>query len=171
MFSISPAKAEFLLDPYAGMAFNSSGEIGGGEVGISGTTVGARLGFYKAGFSIGADGRRNSWTLDPDSGADDSNVTFTQLGLFIGYELPMKVRFWGVYIFNMEGVDDDNTELVYKEGSGMVFGFGLKLLAWLSANFEVSNLSTAKYDNGTTEVDLDADYTAYTLSISLPLTI
>lgn len=169
--SVKTARAEFLLDPYAGMAFNSSAELAGSEAGLSGTTVGARFGFYKAGFSLGADVRRNSWELDPDSGADSTNYTFTQTGLLIGYELPAKVRFWGVYVFGLEGVNDDDTDLKYKEGSGLTFGFGLKVLAWLSANFEISNLSTAKFDNGTTEVDLDADYTVYTLSISIPLVI
>lgn len=171
VFSVKQAKAEFHLEPFVGMAFNSSAEMGGAENSVSGTTVGARVGFTKAGFSVGMDGRRNAWVFDPDSGGSKSNYTFTQLGLFIGYELPTMVRFWGSYVLSMEGVDDDDTDNKLKEGSGMVFGVGFKVVPFMSLNFELSNLSTAKAETSAAEVDFDADYTAYTIGVSLPLSI
>ena len=169
VFGTNKADAGLLLEPFAGMSFNSSGELDGGEVKITGTTVGARLGFQKMGFSLGMDGRRNSWNLDPDSGAADSDYAFTQLGFFLGYELPMKVRFWGNYVFNVEGVDVDDSSSKLTEGSGMVFGFGLKLLGWLSFNVEISNLSTTRRKTSSGASDYAADYSGYTISLSIPL--
>mgnify|MGYP003688564919 CR=1 FL=1 len=96
-------------------------------------------------------------------------MTFTQLGFFVGYELPMMVRFWGTYIFSMEGIDDDDTEIKVLDGSGMVFGVGFKVMPFISLNFEISNLATAKRETTVGEADYDADYSAYTLGISLPL--
>lgn len=171
VFSIQQAKASLLLEPFAGMVFNSSADDPTDGNKVSGTVVGARLGVQQMGLMAGLDGRRNSWNLDPDSGGADSDFTFTQLGFFVGYELPIKVRFWGTYIFSMDGTDDDDANNKIKEGSGTVFGFGLKILGWLSANLEASNMKTDKYKNNLGEVDYKVDYTAYTLSLSFPLNL
>ncbi|MBT4790372.1 MAG: hypothetical protein HON90_02275, partial [Halobacteriovoraceae bacterium] len=60
------AHAGFLLEPYAGMQFNSTYDVdGGGDGNITGTAVGARVGFQNLGLMLGIDGRRSSWTLEP----------------------------------------------------------------------------------------------------------
>lgn len=171
IFSSNPAKAELLVEPFAGVAFNSSAELGGNEFSFTGSSVGGRLGFLKHGFSLGLDGRRNAWSFEPDSGGADTDYTFNQLGFFVGYELPSLVRFWVNYVFSMEGVNDDDDDLKLKEGSGLVFGVGFKIIPFMSLNFELSNLTTTKAETATSEGDFDADYTGYTISLSIPVSI
>lgn len=170
VLSTNQAKAALFFEPFAGMAFNSSGELSGTEVDISGSSLGLRLGFENMGLSLGLDGRKNTWKLDPSSGVN-SNYTYTQLGFFVGYELPAMIRFWGNYVFNLEGVDDDDADTKFTEGSGMVFGVGFKTIPFISLNFEISNLSTKKLKSAVSEIDYDTDYTAYTLGVSFPFTL
>ena len=93
------------------------------------------------------------------------------LGFFVGYELPAMVRFWGNYVFNLEGVDDDNSNNKLTDGSGMVFGVGFKAVSFISLNFEISNLKTTKAEWSGVESDMDADYNTYTLGVSFPFSI
>lgn len=161
------AKAGFMIDPHVGMAFNSTGEYGGADVDVTGTSVGARLGIYNMGFMVGVDGRRNSWNLDFESGAD-SDWTYTQLGFLVGYDFPMMLRVWGEYIMSIQADNDDNDNIL-KEGSGTLIGFGYKVLPFVSLNFEVSNLKTEKIDDGDgNETDLEVEVTAYTVGVSIP---
>lgn len=163
------AQAALLVEPFAGMDFNSTVDANGTDGDITGTTVGARLGFQNMGFMLGLDGRRMSWNFEPDTGADD-DYTFTQLGLFVGYDFPMMLRLWGNYVFSLEG-DDDDSDTKLKEGSGLAFGIGYKVVPFVSLNFEISNTKTAKIDNGTVEVDADYKYSSYLLSVSFPISI
>lgn len=162
-------RAGFLLEPFAGMQVNSSGELDGSEFDLTGNTVGTRLGFQNLGFMVGLDGRRMSWNLETDT--TDVDYTFTQLGLFAGYDFPMMLRLWANYVFSLEGINDDDTDLILKDGSGLVFGVGYKVIPFVSLNLEVSNLTTKKFDNGVSEVDYDGDYTSYLLSVSFPLSL
>ena len=163
------AQAAFLLEPFAGMNFNSTAELNGTDADVTGTSVGARIGFQNMGLMLGLDGRRNSWNFETDT--TDSDYTFSQLGFFVGYDFPMMLRIWGNYVFSYEGTNDDDSDIKLKEGSGMVFGIGYKVVPFVSLNFEISNLETKKLDNGTSESNYDADYSTYLLSVSFPLSL
>lgn len=163
------AQAAFLLEPFAGMEFNSSAELSGTDTDTTGTTVGARLGFQNLGLMIGLDGRRMTQNFEPKTGSD-IDVTFTQMGLFVGYDFPMMLRIWGNYVFSLEGENDD-TSTKYTEGSGLVLGIGYKVVPFVSLNLEVSNTETTKFENDVTDGDYDAEYSSYLLSVSFPLSI
>jgi len=163
------AQAAFLLEPYAGMEFNSTASNDNSDYKISGTSVGARGGFQNLGFMFGLDGRRSSWTLKPDSGSDD-DWSFTTLGLFVGYDFPILLRVWGEYVISHNGENDDKVKLT--DGSGMIFGIGYKIMPFVSLNFEIANLKTTKIESASgTESDRDQKYNSYLLGISIPLSI
>ena len=167
LFFISEhSHAGTIIEPYAGLNLASTWKTGTDDGDLTGNTIGARLGFSQMGFMAGVDGRRGNLTIESTTDAD---YTFTQLGAFIGYEAPMMLRFWAEYIFSVEGVDDDNSDNKYLSGTGTLFGVGYSALPFVSINFELSNVTTTEFDNGTTKIDYDVDYTTYLLSISLPL--
>jgi hypothetical protein len=170
-FYAEKSEAAFLLEPYAGLNVSSTYQVGTQTEGtLSGSSVGARVGFTQLGLMLGLNGQRGTYTLSPATGSD-SDFTFTKMGFFVGYDFPVMLRIWGEYVFSYEGVDVDNTDNKRTEGSGTTFGFGYKIIPFVSLNLEVSNLSTAKYKTATAEVDSDVDYTQYMLSVSLPLSI
>lgn len=163
------ANAGLLLEPFAGMEVSSTGDANGTDVDITGSAVGARLGFQNLGFMFGLDARRNSWNLEADS--SDGDFTFTQLGLFVGYDFPIMLRVWGNYVFSLNGEDEGKNK--YTEGSGLVLGLGYKVIPFVSVNFEMSNTKTTKYKSDTSgnEGDLDYKYSSYLLSVSFPLSL
>ena len=81
------------------------------------------------------------------------------------------IRLWGEYIFSFEGVNDDDSDSKLTEGSGTSFGVGYKVIPFLSLNFEISNLATAKAETSVLEYVSDRAYTSYVLSVSLPFSI
>lgn len=166
-FMTEQVKAGTIIEPYAGTNLSSTWKTDNDDGDLSGTTIGARLGFSQMGFMAGIDGRRGSLGIKSDSGTSD--YTFTQLGAFVGYEAPMLLRFWAEYIFSVEGIDDDNSDNKYLSGSGTVFGVGYSAFPFISINLEVGSVTTTEFDNGTTKTDFDVTYNTYLLSISLPL--
>lgn len=161
------AHSGLLLEPFAGMAFNSSGEVASTDAEISGSTIGGRLGFQHLGFMLGLDGRQDKWNLDLDSGGD-LDLSGQTLGFFVGYEFPVMLRVWANYIFSSE-FENDDSDLKYSEGSGTILGIGYKALPFISLNLEISSIQTTK--ESTQDVDLEIDYNVYTLSISLPFSL
>lgn len=161
------AYAGLLLEPFVGMAFNSSGEVANTDVDITGTSVGGRLGFQHLGFMLGLDGRQDKWNLDPESGSE-LDITGQTLGFFVGYEFPVMLRLWANYIFTSE-FENDDSDLKYTEGSGTILGVGYKALPFVSLNLEISSLQTTK--ESTLDIDYEIDYNVYTLSVSIPLNL
>lgn len=169
------ANAAFLLEPYAGTQFISSYETegtgAGSEGDITGSAIGLKLGFKQMGFNFGLNGQRSSWTFTPEEG-DESDVTYTRMGAFIGYDLPIGIRLWAEYVFSFSGTaDDENLDSEYKEGSGTAFGFGYQVIPFLSLNLEMANLQTATFVNNGTESDFNVDYQTFIFSVSLPFSI
>ena len=164
------ASAGSIIEPYAGALLNSTYNAKGVVKGdLSGTAVGARLGFSQMGFMAGLDGRRIFSKFEPETGTD-SEYTFSQLGFFVGYELPIMLRFWGEYVFSYDGADDDDADNKIKKGSGTLFGVGYAVLPFVSLNLEMSSVTTTESTNlanGT--VDQDIDHKSWVVSISLPL--
>jgi hypothetical protein len=163
------ANAGSIVEPYAGALLNSTYSDDNSVKGdITGTTVGARVGFSQMGFMAGLDGRRIFSNYEPETGAD-SDYTFSQLGFFVGYEMPIMLRFWGEYVFSFEGVDDDDSENKIKKGSGMLFGVGYAFLPFVSVNLEMSNIISTQYADSSGTSDFDMDHKSWVVSISIPL--
>lgn len=145
--------SSLLIEPFAGMSVGSTGELGGTEADLSGSVVGARLGYQNMGFMLGLDARNHSFNADSDTG--DSDFTGTTIGGFIGYELPIMFRFYAGMI--LSGSFEGESDVEYTEASGSFVGIGYKALPFISLNFEMYNGSTAKIKSGSTELDYDGD--------------
>lgn len=156
------------------MKFNGqyNGETSGNSGVVSGTEVGARLGFTEMGFSFGFDGRRLSLSYKPDaSGAKDTDHTFTQYGVFVGYELPIMLRFWGTYVLANNGTDNDDADNKVLTGSGTIFGVGYKALPFISVNLEYYSLSNTERETSSGKTDYTTDSKGFVLGVSVPLSI
>ncbi|MBD64224.1 MAG: hypothetical protein CME62_03400 [Halobacteriovoraceae bacterium] len=165
----SVASAGTLIEPYAGMFLNSTYD-GDVEGDLSGNAVGMRLGFQQLGFMAGLDGRRAFVNLEPETG-DDADYTMTQLGFFVGYNFPVLLRVWGEYVFALDGVNDDDSDVKLKKGSGFLIGLGYSLLPFISLNLEYGSVGTTEIESSTGTSDLEIDNNVLFLSLSLPLTI
>ena len=170
------AQAAFYLEPFAGMLVSSSYELELNSTSIEGkvdgSQVGGRVGYTKMGFSLGLDGRRTSLKIKPDSDSyDDQDYTATQSGFFVGYELPIGLRFWANYVFSSEASNDDDSERKFKEGSGHNIGIGYQPIPLISINLEMFQLNYAKYENALGEQDADFVSSGMVLGISVPVSI
>lgn len=163
-FMAMPANAAFLIEPYLGTHFNSTSDDG--DTAITGTAMGARLGYQSLGLMLGLNYKSADLEFDPDSGSS-SDIDHTHYGLFVGYEFPILVRAWAEYVIGGGAESDSGAE--YDSVSGTQVGFGYTGLPFISINLEVGNL---KYEEGTYgSLDLDdSEISTYMLSISLPLT-
>ncbi len=168
------ANAGFLVEPYLGTYLSSTYEGDSNAEGdLTGTAVGARVGFQNLGLMLGLDGRRHTWTSDPDDGTDGSELSGTSLGLFVGYDFPILLRVWAEYIFSNTLDETDGDEDEYYEGGGTLFGLGYKVLPFVSVNLEMGTFTTSKAKDGTTgtEFDFDLENKTYLLSVSFPISI
>mgnify|MGYP003685966597 CR=1 FL=1 len=168
-YSASNAQAGFLIEPFAGIEMGSTSEDNNGDSGdMTGNTMGARVGWQNAGLMAGLDYRMMNWTIEGDP--DDSDASFTQMGLFVGYDFPMMLRLWGTYVFSMEGEDDDSGNEI-TDGSGLNLGIGYKVMPFVSLNLEIGSTKTTKLKSGSNEIDFDLKYNSYLFSVSFPISI
>lgn len=88
----------------------------------------------------------------------------TNTSAFVGFELPILLRFWGEYVLSSNFKDDDDLDIDFKNGYGLGVGFtGLPLV---SLNLEVQTLNY-EYQTGGYNIDLGLAVT--TFSVSFPL--
>jgi len=162
--------AGFLVDPYIGFKFGSKDQTvknlgaanGTYEDKDSGYAIGSRLGYSFLGLMGGLDFNVGSITDKADSspagitvsGEDDYSTK--QVGLFLGYELPILFRFWGTYYFTNEweakssntvtGTDKGDTY----SGSGFGLGVGFTGLPIVSINLEYKKSTFDEFKDGVT---------------------
>ncbi len=161
-FMAMPANAALLIEPYIGMHFNSEAEDADAD--ITGTGIGARLGYQNLGLMLGLNYKSASLEFEPDSGSN-YDVDQTSYGLFVGYEFPILVRAWAEYIIGGNAEFDGGSE--FDTISGTQLGVGYTGLPFVSLNLEIGNLT---YEEGPSGTD-DQDISTYMFSISLPLTL
>ena len=121
----------FYLEPFAAMNFNGTykNNNSSDKGDLTGNLIGAKIGFSQMGFSVGLDGRRFSYKLESESSSvDDLNYTGDVFGAFIGYDLPIMLRFWGSYFLGGELQDSDNSANSIGSPSGYAVGVGYKIL-------------------------------------------
>ncbi len=174
LFYYTKAEAAFLIEPFAGIQINSTYDdtTASDKGDVTGTAVGARVGFQNLGFMLGLDYRKSSLKFVSDAaGNADSDFTFTTTGFFVGYDFPMMLRVWGTYVFGHNG-DDDDSDLKTFEGSGTVIGIGYKVIPFVSLNLEIGNYQNDKVKSAAgVESDYDSATTSYLLSVSFPISI
>jgi len=167
------AKASLLLEPYLGYALNGKG-INSGSTDISYDTVtyGARVGYSSIiGLMFGIDYSLQSPEIDfeqPNGTIDSDKRDKSQLGVFVGYELPLLFRGWATYYVasKLEHSDGDK-----ETGNGYAVGVGFTGLPFLSLNLEYRSCEYDEIErasNGDKEA-IDRGLKEILLSVSLPL--
>lgn len=160
---------------YTGGVFNdSTGDADG---------LGAvlRLGFHVSDIVFVAADGRYSW-LDHKSSIDNqkSDAEAYQLAPVIGFQTPFAgIRVWGGYIAlaEMDPAGTDQWDFKFKEGTGPLFGAGLRFGA-VSLNVEYKNV---KYDSTSLQrgplgvsapnTDVETEDEAWIASLTFPLAL
>ncbi len=156
-----------MLEPYAGY---HSGKIRyqNSTEGQSGFTYGGRLGLQRLGLMAGVDYMTGSWRQDEDPKGDD---TPTDIGAFVGYEFPVMLRVYGVYVFDSKlKAKYDNTADPTDEykGTAMKAGVGFTSFPFVVVNIEYivstfTELDGVKITNGNVKTEMIG------ATLSLPL--
>ncbi len=126
------------------------------------TTLGARLGGSFLLFSAGVD-----FGMDTFDGSTRSNTS-----AFVGFDFPILVRAYAKYMIssNLENDDLDDLNVDVAFNDGYVLGLGFTGLPLVSINLEIEK-SSYTYEDYPILGDLDVDFAATTLTVSLPLDI
>jgi hypothetical protein len=169
----SQANASLLIEPVVGYSygkFNSEVEIGPvsekNDDSLSGTSYGGRLGYQNFGFQIGLD------YLASNMSYDSNDLKTQEWGGFVGFEFPILVRVYAGYVFSGSGTaefEDVDGDVNLKGGTGPKIGVGFTLLPFLDINVEYRRISYDSKEEGVRTID--SDYSATTLSFSLPFAI
>jgi hypothetical protein len=158
---VNQAKAGFYIDPALGMHITDA-EVGTTDD-LSGMGFGTKVGWKTLGLSFGVDYQ----TVNLESDSSNFEVDTTEIGLFLGYDLPILFRFWVSYAVSLSG-DIANTTTDYDSGSGTKIGIGYTGLPLLSINLEIKSYN---FDENSAGATIDQDYNATFLSISFPFSI
>lgn len=177
MIVAGSAQASFLIEPH--LAYNVSGTGDNTVAGVkveheySGAQYGARVGGQYLGFMAGLD-----YTLSkPDLKSTALGTTSTtsldnkELGIFVGYNLPILLRAWGTYYF------DTTSKYSSGEFSGhtIELGVGFTALPFLSLNAMYRNVTLDENKSGgtTTKLTGSAEYNLheFVVGVSLPINL
>ncbi len=171
------AQADLLLEPYLGYTF-ASGEQGNDyEYDYMTPQIGGRVGYQMLGLMAGLDYSTSLGKFDTDvktvsTGAESTyKYQKNQLGVFVGYNLPILLRVWGTYYFNAN-IEDDIAPITEHSGSGFALGAGFTGLPFVSLNLEYRSFSYDESETSgtTTTLNPSLDINEIFLSVSLPLT-
>lgn len=179
-------KAGILVEPYLGYSLAGSGDSTFGTTkydhSYSTPTLGGRLGYGMLGFMAGIDYSMQTFGLESEVGSTkfDDDVSKSQLGIFVGYQLPILLRVWGTYFLSSKIEGDDSqasgtlfdSRYEFSDGGGYALGAGFTGLPFVSINLEYRTL---EYDKGElsgatiTNYNEKLDLSEILLSVSLPL--
>lgn len=163
----SKAFAGFLIDPYIGTGsfvgtFDAANAVAEGndvddaEESLSAT--GARLGYSFLLLSAGIDYQMA--TVDGESQTNTS--------AFVGFDLPILLRFWAEYFLTSTYEFDDDYDVTFKDGYGL--GIGFTGLPFVSLNLEAQYLNyELEADVAGNALKYDFATVSYLFSVSLPL--
>lgn len=166
---VSTAQADILLEPYLGYQTGTLKMTGSTDTKATGLVYGARAGYQSLGLMVGLDYLTGALKDDDTPSAD---VTPSDLGIFAGYNFPVMLRVYGVYVLKAESKSKDSSgTATLKEGKGIKLGVGFTPLPLVSINLEYFQNEYDKVDvGGTTYTNLNPKTSGYGLTVSLPLT-
>lgn len=172
-FFTGVAQASFLIEPHLGYNISGSGESGSGaaltKYSYSGVQIGARAGYQVLGFMAGLDFTRSSYTFESKgiTSTVNNDVDKNEVGIFVGYNLPILLRAWATYYFS----NTAKYSGISKETSGNTteLGVGFTGLPFLSINLMLRLVSFDPYTAVPTSPA--QDLTEIVLGVSLPLTL
>ncbi len=161
--------AGFLIEPYLG--FVSGEQKQATTAKFTGTEYGARLGYSMLGFAIGAEYAAGSFS---DDQTPKSDITMSDIGLFVAYNFPVLVRAYATYVPSSElKVNNSGLDSTLKSGNSMKLGVGFTGFPIINVNLEYISSSYSKIDTTIGAFDLDpkSTGTAFALSISAPFNL
>jgi hypothetical protein len=101
---------------------------------------------------------------------DDFNTG--EWGGFVGFEFPILIRVYAGYIFS--GTADYKTDTIdtsFSGGTGPKFGVGFTILPFLDLNIEYRSVKYETEKDVPAGTNIDADYSAVMVGVSLPFTL
>ena len=87
-----PAQAGILIEPFIGYEMSDL-KGNGPDDEATGTNMGLRLGMTTFGFMYGGEYSKGSLNVEYADGSPDDDLDTTDIGLFIGYEFPIRIVF------------------------------------------------------------------------------
>jgi hypothetical protein len=178
-FMLGPARAGVLIEPLVGY------NLGKFEINVpnseeekfNGASYGGRLGYQQLGFQLGLDYLHSSVSVDDNDYKE--NLSVSEFAAFVGFEFPALIRVYAGYIFSAMGeaqadfgTGSGKETLKFSDGTGLKAGIGFTALPFLDINFEYRKGTFGSYKQGSTaKQDLDTDYNAFMVGISLPFVI
>ncbi len=183
LFTLSSmASAGFLVEPYLGYQLGSgdnnvatnSGSVPA-EQSYNAPVLGARLGYSMLGFMGGIDYSMSSFDMEYE--VKSNGATFErsfdnkQLGLFVGYELPILLRAWATYYLSAAADFTQGTSNYELSGGGFALGAGFTGLPFISLNAEMRSFSYDEIESSGISGNLSSkeEFKEYVISVSLPL--
>lgn len=171
MLMATTAKAGFLVEPFLGFGF-TSGDFGTSDVTATGTTMGARVGYQMLGVMGGLEyamSPESTWEFKGTTDTDKIKLKRTQIGAFVGYNLPILLRAWASYQFSSKA-EGTLTGTDYSfEGSATTLGVGFTGLPFVSLNLEYKMYSFDDNKAGSSKLTDKLEVNEVLLSVSLPL--
>jgi hypothetical protein len=133
------SQASFLIEPHVGFNVAGGGTTGTTAYSYNGTQLGMRLGGQFLGLMAGVDYTTSSYTWERKA-TSTFNDSFSrgEWGAFVGYNLPLFLRFWGAYYFSSKATDQENSGQTVSNyeysGSTKELGLGFTGLPFMSIN-------------------------------------
>jgi hypothetical protein len=170
---INPAQAGLLVEPVLGYSMSKLqvDTAGSEEEEGSGVSIGGRLGYQNLGFQLGIDYLKSTISIDDTSFKSD--LDSNEISGFVGFEFPILFRVYAGYILSASAEADygsPKNTLSLTDGSGMKLGVGFTGLPFVDINFEYRKGTYATYKY-VTEQEIDTDFSAYMISLSLPFVL
>lgn len=176
---IKPADAGVLLEPVLGYSFGKAETDlpGSNEDKFKGSSYGARVGYQNLGFQLGIDYLKSSVELDDNDFKE--NLSINEFAGFVGFEFPILLRVYAGYIFSANGDTEANfgggngvEKVKFTDGTGMKAGIGFTGLPFVDINFEYRKGTFGEYKSVTSgKQDVDTDYQAFMIGVSLPFVL
>lgn len=176
LFAAHPAKADLYLEPYLGYG---SGELklGSSTYTMSGSGIGARVGFSLPIFFVAADYAMGSGKANLKSGSGSSgDYSSSDLFAVVGARLPLIRAYAGYGLMNSVTAKGNGADSTLT-GTAMKFGVGFSGLPFVAINLEYITETYNKLKSGGAEYDIKsggiidkASAGMYMLTVSLPLT-
>lgn len=162
---MSTAHAGFLLDPYFNYVASGSADFASGAS-VTGTELGARLGWDFMGLGVGADVLASGkYTYSLNGTTADSTPSY--YGVFVSYKFPIIIRAYAAYLLsNKENISGGDFK-----GSGMKLGVQYTGLPFVAIGLEYFSSSYDKIEAGGVSVSQTNKASHTAVAISFPFVL
>lgn len=160
------AHAGFLIEPYFG--YIASGTATGNFT-LSGSEIGARLGWDFLGFGAGLDAAVSGTTTFTPSSGSAINYTPADYGVFVCYKFPILFRVYASYFPTTKETDSTGA---YENGNATKIGVQYTGLPFIAIGLESFSENQTKYTNAAgTSSTVTGTESQTRVTISLPFSI